>query len=236
MTRVEFARATWLLALSVVVFHLATAGIYGYHRDEVYYLASGRRLAWGYVDHPPLTPLLYRVSDALFGASQFGLRIVPAVLSGVIVALTALLARELGANRRGQLLAAVAAAIAPMFLTVGHFLTTVTMEVVLWTVATIVLVRLLKGGHPRLWVVLGVVLGVAMLAKWTTVYFVVGVGVGLLVTPSRRLLATPWVVTGAVAGMAIWVPNLLWQAARGWPQFALASQIRDYPLAAATVP
>ena len=63
MTRLAFARWTWLVAAVVVAFHLATATIYSYHRDEVYYLASGRRLAWGYVDHPPITPFLYRVSD-----------------------------------------------------------------------------------------------------------------------------------------------------------------------------
>src|SRR6478672_11574725 len=75
MTRFEFARPTWIVAAVVVVFHLATASIYSYHRDELYYLTGGRRLAWGYVDHPPLTPFLYRISDSLFGTSLLGLRI-----------------------------------------------------------------------------------------------------------------------------------------------------------------
>ena len=228
--------AAWLVATATTAFHLATAGIYGYHRDEVYYLASGRRLAWGYVDHPPLTPLLYRLSDELFGASPVALRIVPAVLSGVIVLLTARLARELGADRRRQVLAGLAAGIAPVFLTLGHFLSTVHMEVVVWTIAAILLTRLLKSGDAHLWVAIGLVLGVAMLAKWTTLYFVAGVGVGLLVTPARRLLVTPWLAAGAVVGLAVWLPNLLWQADHGWPQFALADEIRDYPLALATVP
>src|SRR5207342_1393185 len=112
-TRVELSRATWLVALIVVVFHLATASIYSYHRDELYYLASGRRLAWGYVDQPPLTPFLYRVSDVLFGSSLFGLRIIPALLHGALVVMTALLARELGGGARAQIAAAIAAAIAP---------------------------------------------------------------------------------------------------------------------------
>jgi len=79
--RTGTSRSVWLIAAATVAFHLATATIYGYHRDEMYYLASGRRLAWGYVDHPPLTPLLYRISAELFGTSRFALRIVPAVLS-----------------------------------------------------------------------------------------------------------------------------------------------------------
>ena len=77
-------RWAWIVAGSTVVFHLATSTIYSYHRDEVYYLASGRRLSWGYVDHPPLTPFLYRVSDTLFGSSLFGLRILPALLHGAL--------------------------------------------------------------------------------------------------------------------------------------------------------
>src|SRR3954447_21231494 len=136
---------TWAIAGAVVVFHLATANIYGYHRDEPYYLASGRRLAWGYVDHPPLTPFLYRVSDTLFGSSQFGLRVLPAFLHGGIVLLTALLARELGADIRGQVVAALAAAVAPMLLTTGHFLGTVTPEIAAWLGITLVVVRLLNG-------------------------------------------------------------------------------------------
>ncbi len=103
--------------------------MWGFHRDEFYYLACGRRLAWGFVDHPPITPALFRVQELLFGASQVGLRVAPALIHGATVVVTALLAKELGAGSRGQLLAALAAAVCPMFLTTGHFLGTVTFEV-----------------------------------------------------------------------------------------------------------
>ena len=235
LRRTTVGRGVWLIAAATAAFHLATATIYGYHRDEVYYLASGRRLAWGYVDHPPLTPLLYRVSADLFGTSRFDLRIVPAVLSAVIVVLTARLAREMGAGRQGMILAAVAAAVGPMFLTLGHFLSTVDMELVLWTAAAILLVRLLNGGDARLWVAVGAVLGLAMLDKWTTSLFVVGVGAGLLAVPERRILRTPWVVVGAVVAFAVWLPNLLWQAGHGFPQFEVAANLRT-PEAIATIP
>jgi 4-amino-4-deoxy-L-arabinose transferase-like glycosyltransferase len=230
------SREAWAVAVATVGIHLATATIYTYHRDEVYYLASGRRLAWGYVDHPPLTPFLYRVSDALFGSSVFGLRIVPALLHGLIVLLTARLAAELGGNNRAQMIAALGAAVAPMFLTIGHFLTTVTMEVVLWTATTILVVRLLKGADPRLWLAVGLVLGLAMLDKWTTVLLVAGLGAGLLLVPERRILATPWVAAGAILAAALWLPNLLWQADRGFPQFDVAGNLRNYLESTLTAP
>jgi hypothetical protein len=224
------------VAGGATAFHLATANIYSYHRDEMYYLASGRRLAWGYVDHPPLTPLLYRVSDNLFGSSPFALHIAPALLSGVIVLLTARLAAELGGGRRAQLIAALGAATVPMFLTIGHFLATVTMEVVLWAVAVLLVVRILKGGDRRLWLAVGLVLGAAMLDKWTTVLLVAGLGGGLLLTPARRVLASPWTAAGAAIAAAVWLPNLLWQANHGWPQFTVAGALRNYGDAVTAAP
>ena len=143
--------------------------IYSYHRDEFYYLASGRRLAWGYVDNPPLTPVLYRISDALFGTSVFGLRIVPAFMHGGLVLLTAVLARELGGDVRGQIVAAIAAAVAPMLVTTGHFLGTVTPELLAWTAITLFVVRILNGGDPRLWLVVGALVGIGLFDKWTKV-------------------------------------------------------------------
>ena len=179
------------------MFHLATANIYGYHRDEFYYLASGRRLAWSYVDHPPLTPLLYRVDDRLFGTSPFALRVVPALLHGLLVVLVVLLTRELGGIARAQLLAALGAAVAPMFLTTGHFLGTVTVELSAWTAIVLLVVKLLNGGDQRLWVLVGVAVGVAMFDKSTTVFLVVALVVALLLLPQRSILLTPWVVAGA---------------------------------------
>src|SRR5262249_27021397 len=154
MTRV------WIVAGVVVVFHLATASIYGYHRDEFYYLAQGRRLAWGYVDNPPLTPLLYRIDSKLFGTSRLGLSVMPALLHGTLVVVTALVAGELGGNNRAQFLAALGAAIGAGFVTTGHFLGTVTPEIVLGAAASLFVVRVLCSGVPRWWIAVGIVIGV----------------------------------------------------------------------------
>jgi 4-amino-4-deoxy-L-arabinose transferase-like glycosyltransferase len=227
VTRDALTRSVWLVAALVVAFHLATAQIYSYHRDEFYYLASGRRLAWGYVDHPPLTPFLYRVSDTLFGSSLFGLRVVPAFLHGGLVLLTALLARELGGDARAQIAAAIAAAVAPMLLTLGHFLSTVTPEVLIWCAITLFVIRLLNGGDPRLWLVVGALVGVGFLDKWTTEFLVLGLAVGLLLVPERTVLRTPWLLAGIAVALVIWAPNLWWQARHRWPQFEVAKGLRN---------
>ncbi len=230
------SRAVWIAAAATTAFHLATATIYGYHRDEFYYLASGRRLAWGYVDHPPITPLLYRAADGIFGHSELGLRVVPAVLHGLVVVLAALLARELGGSPRAQLIAGLGAAVAPFLLGTGHFLSTVTVEIVCWSAITLMLVRILNGADSRLWLVLGVAVGVGLLDKWTTGFLLIGLAVGLLVTPGRSVLWTPWALMGALIAGAIVLPNLLWQAARGWPQLEFAGTLRNYGQALLTAP
>jgi hypothetical protein len=229
-------RASWIVAGATTLFHLATANIYGYHRDEFYYLASGRRLAWSYVDHPPLTPVLYRLGSRLFGTSPFGLRVVAALLHGLLVVLVVLLARELGGDGRAQFLAALGTAVAPMFLTTGHFLGTVTFELSAWTLVVLLVVKLLNGADQRLWVVMGVAVGIALLDKATTVFLVAALVVGLLVVSERTILFSWWVPVGAAVTAVMVTPTVLWQAHRGWPQLDFASTLRSYGDSLLTVP
>jgi len=220
------AAVAWIAAATTAL-HLATANLWGYHRDEFYYLACGRRLAWGFVDHPPVTPALYRLADLTVGSSKLGLRLVPAALHGGTVVLIALLARELGGSTRAQLLAAIATALAPMLLTTGHFLGTVTVEAAVGAGLALVVVRIVNGGDHRLWLVAGALVGLGLMNKWTFAFGVAGLAVGLLVG-NRDALATPWLLAGAALALAVWAPNLWWQAHHGWPQLEFAGSLRDY--------
>ncbi|MGA8522757.1 MAG: hypothetical protein WB807_06870, partial [Candidatus Dormiibacterota bacterium] len=98
------------LAVAVLALHLATNGLYGFHRDELYYLDSARHLAWGFVDYPPLTPAIARMSELLFGTSVWGLRLWPSLAGAVMIVLAALIAGELGGGRSARILAAFGAA------------------------------------------------------------------------------------------------------------------------------
>jgi 4-amino-4-deoxy-L-arabinose transferase-like glycosyltransferase len=229
-------RSVWFVAAATTGFHLATATIYGYHRDEFYYLASGRRLAWGYVDHPPLTPLVYWLEDRILGASPFDLRVAAALAHGLLVVLVALLSRELGGDARALFLAALGAAVAPMFLTTGHFLGTVTVELVSWTAVVLLVTKLLHGADPKLWLLVGAAVGIAMLGKWTTVLLVVALGGALLLGSQRSVLLSPWAAAGVVLAALVIAPNVWWQARHGWPQVEFAGTLRNYADSALTVP
>lgn len=204
-------------AVGVLSLHLATNGIYGFHRDELYYLDSARHLAWGFVDYPPVTPAIARLSLLIFGPSVWGLRLWPSIAGGAMVVLASLIARELGGGRAARILAAIAAAASPVLLGANWLFETVTFDQVCWLVCLWLTARLVRTGDHRLWLALGVGLGVGLETKYTIVALIAGLVVAVAVTPLRRHLRTPWPWVGlAIAGI-IFLPNLVWQVEAGWP-------------------
>ena len=227
MIRKPFA---WAVVLPVAFLELgvqlAFANGYGYHRDELYFRTAGRHPAFGYDDQPPLTPLVGRVSEALFGETPRGLRVLSAVAVAVVIVLVALLARELGAGRRGQLVAAASTAASVFVVVVGHLLSTSTFDLLLWTAVILVLAMILGGRDPRLWLAVGALVGVGLQNKHLILLLVLALAVGLAL--DRRLvdaLRSPWLWLGAALALVLWAPNLLWQATHGWPQLELAEDI-----------
>src|ERR687893_406006 len=81
-------------AAAKLLIHLLTAGGYGYFRDELYYIACGEHLDWGYVDHAPMVAWAARLARTIFGDSLLALRLLPAVAGAAKIFLTGLIARE----------------------------------------------------------------------------------------------------------------------------------------------
>ena len=214
----------WLLGLAAlyVLAHAAVVARYGIFRDELYYVACARHLAWGYVDHPPLIALLTRLELALFGTSLAGLRVLPILAGAATVVLAGLLARELGGGRFAQVLAGLAVAVAPVYLFLFHILSMNAVDILLWTLAAYVLVRLLAGADPRLWLLFGAVTGLGLETKHSMLLLGFGVFLGILLSPSRRLLASPWPWLGGLLAAALFAPNLLWEVRHGWPTIEFA--------------
>jgi Dolichyl-phosphate-mannose-protein mannosyltransferase len=212
--------------LAVVL--LAASARYGYHRDELYFIACGQHLAWSYPDQGVLTPLLAASFEKLGHGSLVVFRL-PAVASVVGAAwLTGLTARELGGRTRAQVLATLTVAVSTVGTLAGHLLSTSTPDFVLWVAITWVVLRVARTGQTRLWVVAGVLVGVALLNKDLVLALVVALTLGLFTVPGgRRLVFNRWYVVGGVIAVAAWAPGLLWQAHHGWPQVTLARMIRD---------
>lgn len=209
------------LALATAALHLLFAHRYGYFRDELYFIVCGQRLDWGYVDQPPFIAAAARLTTALFGHSLTGLRVLPALAAAGLVALTGHLARRFGGGGFAVALAALPAALAPIFLFEGHTLTMNAFEPLFWTACAALLVRLVRTGQTRVWLALGALAGVGMLDKYSMAFFTVCLVLGLLLTPERRLLASRWLALGVLLATVLVLPNLLWQHTHGWPMLEL---------------
>ena len=207
---------------------LVASSRYGYHRDELYFIACGQHLAWSYPDQGVLTPLLASSFEALGRGSLVVFRF-PAVASMVGAAwMTGLTARELGGRTRAQVFAALTVAVSAVGLLAGHLLATATLDFVVWVAITWVVLRIARTGQTRLWVVAGILVAVGLLNKDLVLVLVLSLSVGLLMVPGGHgLVFNRWYVVGAVIAVAAWVPGLVWQAQHGWPQVTLARMIRD---------
>ncbi len=206
---------------AIVALHLSTSGTLGFHTDELYYLDAGRHPAWGYVDFPPIVPLLARLETAILGVSPWTLRVLPSLLGGVLVALSGLYVRRLGGSLRLQALALVIGIAAPFFLAANWVFQTVTFDQVTWTVALYWFLCVVLDGRPRHWVYLGITLGIGLEVKFTIVGLIAGMAIAVLASPTlRRALRTPYPWVAAGIALLIWLPNLVWQAANDFPTLA----------------
>ena len=209
------------VAAAVGVLLTAVSGRYGYFGDELYFIAAGNHLAWGYADQPPLLPLIALALDTVAPGSVAVLRI-PATLSIVAaVVLAALLAREFGGGRRAQLIAAGAVAVSPGLLATGHLLATSTLDPALWIALTWLLVRWVRTRSDGLLLAAGIVTAAALQVKFLIVGFWAVAIIAVLVFGPREMLRRPMLWLGGAIAVLTTIPTLVWQAQNGWPQLEM---------------
>ena len=210
------SRIPWFAALATYGLHLAGNPHYGFFRDELYLIICGRRPGWGYVDQPPVTPLL-AAGTQIFGHSLVLLRAVPAFFAAAGVYVTCLLAEELGGGAFAQVLAALVAFFSLVLMNFGMKVSPDMVGLWLWPLAALYTLRLAKGADPRGWLVVGAAIGISLESKYTVVFFVVALLLGLLLTPERKILFSRWFLAGCGVCGLIALPNFLWQVYYGFP-------------------
>ena len=222
MTAEPRIRATipWAAAFVTLALHLAGNAHYGFFRDELYFIICGRSPQFGYVDQPPVVPLLAALTQ-LGGHSLFLLRAVPALCAAGGAYATASLALEFGGGAFAQVLATIAFIGAPVLLNFGTKVSPDETGLWLWPLIALWLVRITRGADPRWWLAIGTAAGFAGESKYTALFFFIALFAGLLLTPERRVLRSRWFLAGMGLGVAIVVPNFIWQAANGFPMWEL---------------
>ena len=211
-------------AAAVAVVLTATSAGYGYHRDELYF----RMLepAWGYVDQPPLVPLLADLTT-LVADEPWALRIPATLATAAMVLVLALVSREVGGGRAAQALCAWGAAFGAMPLVMGHVLLTATLDGLSWTAALLFVVRAQLRRRPAWWLAAGAVVGLSSYVKLLVVVLVVAVAVGVALVGPRRLLVSRWVLGAGALALLLAAPNAAYQALNGWPQLDVGAALAE---------
>jgi len=197
--------------------HILTGAGYGFFADELYTIALSKHLAFGYVDLPPLVPMLAVVSRTLFGESLTAWHILPALAGAVTLVCVCLIAKEFGGGLFAVGLSALGFLIAPVWLIVDSYFAYDAFDQLVLAGFLYVLVRFIRSGNRVLWLLMGALAGIACLTKMTLLYIGPGFLVALLLSKYRKDLLTPWPWLGAALFLVILTPYLLWQIANGWP-------------------
>lgn len=217
-------------ALFKLLLHFLTNTNYGFHRDEFLYIDMGNHLSWGYLEVPPNIAVFAKISHFIFGNSVFGYRFFPALTGAVLVFVTGLIVRELGGRRFAVSVAALCVIFSPAFLRVNTLFQPVCFEQLYWTLGAYLLVIIIKRNDQRLWLAMGLLIGLGLLNKYSMLFFAFGVGIGLIASSHRKVLLAKWPWLAALIALLIVLPNLLWQASHGFPFFEHMKVLRETQL------
>ncbi|MFQ5868826.1 MAG: ArnT family glycosyltransferase [Candidatus Zixiibacteriota bacterium] len=230
--RSDFSILVYLALLKFLLHFLVNLrGGYGIFRDEFYYLACADHLAFGYVDHPPLSILLLAINRFILGDSLLAIRLLPAVAGAVVVLLTGLIVREMGGKRFAQALGAVSIIIVGHYLGSHNIFSMNAFDHLFWTLAFYILVRIINSGNPKLWLWFGIVAGLGLQNKISVLFLGFGLFVALLLTPHRRHLVSKSLWIAGLVAFVIFLPHIVWQISNGWPTLEFMSNAQKYKIA-----
>ncbi len=221
-----------VLAIIHFVIHAITNGNYGMFRDELYYIACSDHLTWGYVDHPPLSIALLSFSRAVFGDSVQAIRLLAGVSGAVLVYLAGLITRELGGRGFARILAAVCVIVSPLVLVSTGFFSMNAFDLLFWSVTFYLLIRLVKTGDSKLWLLIGLVMGLGLLNKISVLFLGLAMVIGMFFTPQRKFFRDRYLYFAGAIAFLIFLPHIIWQIANGWPTLEFIQNAKLYKIAA----
>ncbi|MEM6724489.1 MAG: glycosyltransferase family 39 protein [Bacteroidota bacterium] len=224
-----------ICALFKLTIHLIANGNYGFHRDELLHLSVSEHLAWGYWEFPPLIAFIGRLSTTIFGYSLEGMRLFPTLAGMAILFLTVAMARSMGGKWRSVLLAAVCVlAFLPYYRNHTLF-QPVAFDQFFWALAFFFLIRLVDTSKDKFLLYAGLAAGLGLLNKYTMAFWIVGVAIGLLSYEKARFFRYPKTYLAAAIALLVFLPNLWWQWANGFPVLGHLNTLSSSHLAENTI-
>jgi len=206
-----------LFAIAKLIIHLLTNHEYGFHRDELLYLALGRHLDWGYMSVPPFISFLAWLSQNVLGDSVSATRFFPALAGTAIVGLIGLMTKEMGGGRFGVVLACTAALVTPAHLVPSTMFQPVVFDILAWTTLAFFTIKYINAQQPRYLWWLGIAAGIGLLNKYSVLFFLLGIFVGMALTTHRKLFTNRNFYISMGLTTLIVLPNVIWQIQHNLP-------------------
>jgi hypothetical protein len=213
------------IAAAFAIAHMLTNGRYGFHRDELQFLADARHLDWGFVAYPPVTPLLERLGLTLFGVSLVGLRLFSVIAQAVVIAVSGCMARDLGGGRLAQVFTALAVGLSPLPIFEATEFQYSSFDLLWWVLIAWFVIRLLKTEDPRWWIAIGATTGIGLLTKYSIVFYIAGILAAVVMTSARKYLRSPWFWGGIALALLIFAPNFVWQVKHNFVSYHFLQHI-----------
>lgn len=213
-----------------LILHLLSNSNFGFHRDELLYMAMSEHIDWGYKEVPPLIAGISWLSYALLGDSVFAMRILPSIASALIVFITGLLVISMKGRRFAVIAACAAMVISPSFLASGYLLQPVVFDQLFWVLTAFLLLKHIQTRKTSYIYFLGLTVGLGMLTKYTMAFFIIALIIGVLISPQRRILLNrAWIIAFFIA-FVVFLPNLIWQVTHGLPVVSHMKELKSTQL------
>ena len=217
LNRLRLSPEAWIIALlavaNVIIHQLLPE--YGYHRDEMYYVAIADGFSFANLDMPPGSPLYLKLFLVLFGHSLKVVHLAASMCGSLVIVFGCLIAREFGGKRYALGLTGTFLLFSGLMI-FGSLYSYDDPTFVVWAVVLYLIVRMLKGADQRLWILVGVFLGFGMLTKLTILFLGLTIFLSLWLIRERSWYRQPWIWLGACLAFLCAIPYAVWQSNRGW--------------------
>lgn len=212
----EYLQIPIVIAIVTFFLQILTSNNYGIFTDELYFIACGEHLQFGYVDHPPLAPFLTKIS-MLFSKSLYSLHFFPALAGVAIILLTALIARSLGGKHYATSLAAITIFAGPVFLINFGLMSVNPFDILFCTAAGYLVIKILQKPSTKLWIILGIIIGLGLNSKLTMITLAGSLAIGLAISKQRKLYMKPGIYICFGISALMFLPFVIWQINNNLP-------------------
>ena len=215
--RVEENGLLWGMAAIKLALYILSGNLYAYQPQEYYAISCSYHLDWGFAEFPPFSIFLLWLVRHTIGISLFALHLLPALAGVLTVYFTGKLVKDLGGSTFAVSLACSGMILTPLYLAQNNVFSTLAFSVLFGVLAMVILLQILESGQRIYWLLLGLVLGAAILTHYSAIPLILGIYLGLLLTPHREHYWYKETWFSLVLIFCFLFPHLVWQFDHHWP-------------------